>query len=61
MRTCLRAIAYMLCVKGMDYSWPYEPVVETAYPHGSYAAVLGHADVAAEVEAFELPRTMRLN
>ena len=51
---------------GMDYSWPYEPTTDNTFRPGTYGAVLKHADVPDEVEAwmdepFELPRTMRLN
>ena len=40
-----RAIAYMLCVKGKEYTYEYEPPLEEQYPAGSYGRLFGHASV----------------
>ena len=35
----------MLCVKGKEYTYEYEPPIEEQYPAGSYGRLFGHAAV----------------
>ncbi len=55
-----------LCLHLDSNDWRTQPEQDRTFAPGSYGARLGHADVpdeveAFEMEAFELPRTMRLN
>jgi len=49
-----RAIGYMLCVKGREYVWDYEPPEEDhSYAPMTYGSVLGHQEVWDSIERFE--------
>ena len=55
-----RGIAYMLCVKGMDYTYPYEDVDDTKAAPGTFAAMLGHDEVWEEIERRNEPLAQQL-
>ena len=42
-----QVLAYMLTVEGRKFSYPVAPPQDDRFPHGSWGAVLGHADVWA--------------